>query len=119
MDGQSFILVRQAAETGLLYGSVSTRDVAQAAKDAGFAVDRTQVRLDHPIKSTGITMVRIALHPELIVTVSVNVARSVEEAQLQASGKTKAQVDAEADAAAKADLAEQMKVDENEESFSM
>ena len=87
LDGASFILLRQAGESGQLYGSVSARDIAGEASAAGVPVVRTQVRLDTPIKSIGIYQVRIALHPEVTVTVSVNVARSQDEAEAQARGE--------------------------------
>ena len=80
MDDVSIILVRQASETDQLYGSVSFRDIADALTEAGYAVDRKQVALDHPIKSIGVAEVRIVLHPEVSVNVQVNVARSEEEA---------------------------------------
>ncbi len=87
LDGAAFILLRQAGESGQLYGSVSARDIASEASGLGVAVNRTQVKLDAPIKSIGIYQVRIALHPEVSVTVSVNVARSQDEAAAQARGE--------------------------------
>lgn len=81
MDNLSIIMVRQAGESGALYGSVSGRDVAEAIKEAGFTVARQQVQLDTPIKTLGKTPVRVSLHPEVAVTVTVVVARSQEEAQ--------------------------------------
>lgn len=87
LDGMSFTVIRQASETGLLYGSVSTRDIAETAAASGVSFDRTQVRLDKPLKMLGITPVRIALHPELSVSISINIARSVEEAERQARGE--------------------------------
>ena len=83
-DGLAVVLVRQAGEAGQLYGSVSARDVADAVIGAGVTVRRQQVRLDRPIKAVGLHPVRIDLHPEVAVTVSVNVARSPEEAEIQA-----------------------------------
>ncbi len=83
LDGVTVTLIRQASETGQLYGSASARDIAAAIGEAGFAVERRMVQLDHPIKLLGLHPVRVALHPEVIVTVTVNVARSPEEAQLQ------------------------------------
>jgi len=80
MDDVSIILVRQASETDQLYGSVSFRDISDALTEAGYAVDRKQVALDHPIKMIGVAEVRIVLHPEVSVNVQVNVARSEEEA---------------------------------------
>jgi large subunit ribosomal protein L9 len=87
LDGASFVLIRQAGDTGQLYGSVTSRDVAQAASDAGHDVTRGQVRLDTPIKTIGVYDIRIRLHPEVHVTVKVNVARSGDEAERQAKGE--------------------------------
>ena len=87
LDGQSFVLIRQAGDTGQLYGSVTSRDVAMAAVEAGHEVARSQVRLDQPIKSIGVYDIRISLHPEVYVTVKVNVARSADEAERQARGE--------------------------------
>ncbi|WP_329605364.1 50S ribosomal protein L9 [Zavarzinia marina] len=85
MDGLSIVMVRQAGDTGQLYGSVSNRDVALAIVEAGFEVDRRQVQLGQPIKVLGVTPVRVTLHPEVAVTVNINVARSAADAELQAS----------------------------------
>ncbi|MSO69098.1 MAG: 50S ribosomal protein L9 [Alphaproteobacteria bacterium] len=86
LDGTSYVLLRQASETLQLYGSVSARDIADAVSTAGTAISRAQVRLDKPIKTLGVHDVRVALHPEVIITVKVNVARSAEEAEIQAKG---------------------------------
>jgi large subunit ribosomal protein L9 len=83
VDGRSVTILRQAGETGQLYGSVNARDIAEAFTAAGVTIERRQVRLDSPLKSLGIHAVRVALHPEVVVRVSVNVARSAEEAELQ------------------------------------
>ena len=88
LDGESFIVVRSAGETGQLYGSVSTRDIADILSENGFSVARNQVELNHPIKTIGLTNIAIALHPEVEVTISLNIARSVEEAERQAKGET-------------------------------
>jgi large subunit ribosomal protein L9 len=88
LEGESILLIRQASDTLQLYGSVNARDVAEAMAERGAEVRRQQVRLDRPIKSLGMHDVRIALHPEVTVTVKVNVARSPEEAELQARGGT-------------------------------
>jgi len=80
MGNLSVVILRQAAESGGLYGSVSARDIAEAVSAAGYTVERRQVMLDNPIKAIGAYPVRVALHPEVIVSVSVNVARSQEEA---------------------------------------
>lgn len=88
LDGKSFMVVRSAGETGQLYGSVSTRDIADILTAEGFTVGRNQVELNHPIKTIGLTNVAIALHPEVEVTVTLNIARSTEEAERQAQGET-------------------------------
>lgn len=82
------VILRQASEGGQLYGSVNTRDVAEAVSEAGFSVDRHQVRLAATIKQLGITVTPVALHPEVSVDVTVNVARSADEAEAQAAGET-------------------------------
>ncbi len=87
LDGTSFIVVRSAGETGQLYGSVSTRDIADFLAAEGFNVARNQVELNHPIKTIGLTNVAIALHPEVEVTITLNVARSTDEAERQARGE--------------------------------
>src|SRR5437762_2275542 len=86
VDGKSVKLIRQASNTGQLYGSVSARDIAAALEGVGAHVAKSQVVLDRPIKAIGVHEVKIALHPEVQVTVKVNVARSPEEADLQAQG---------------------------------
>ena len=88
LDGESFIVVRSAGETGQLYGSVSTRDIAELLTAEGFSVARNQVELNHPIKTIGLTNVAIALHPEVEVTITLNIARSADEAERQAHGET-------------------------------
>ncbi|CAA7626094.1 50S ribosomal protein L9 [Magnetospirillum sp. UT-4] len=85
MDGLKVLMVRQAGEGGQLYGSVSGRDLADAIKAAGFTVERQQVNLDNPIKSLGSYPIRVALHPEVSVTVNITVARSQEEAERAAA----------------------------------
>lgn len=87
VSGLSVVIIRQAGESGSLYGSVSARDVAQATTDAGLSVTRQQVVLDQPIKTLGLTQVRVVLHPEVTIPVTVNVARSPEEAERQARGE--------------------------------
>lgn len=86
MTDLSIVLIRQASNTGALYGSVSPRDIAAALAEIGHKVTRQQVVLDQPIKTLGIETVKIALHPEVSVDAKVNVARSPEEAELQAQG---------------------------------
>ncbi len=87
LDGQKFVSIRQAGDTGQLYGSVSTRDLAEVITAGGFTVDRRQVMLDKPIKALGVHDLRVQLHPEVIVKVTVNVARSQDEAERQARGE--------------------------------
>ncbi len=88
LDGKTFIVVRSAGETGQLYGSVSTRDIADLLAAEGFTVARNQVELNQPIKAIGLTNVAIALHPEVEVTITLNIARSPEEAERQSKGET-------------------------------
>ena len=85
--GLSVVIIRQAGESGSLYGSVSARNVAEATTEAGLTITREQVLLEHPIKTLGLARVRVALHPEVSVPVIVNVARSQEEAERQARGE--------------------------------
>jgi len=87
LDGSSYILIRQAGESGHLYGSVSGRDVADAVQAEGGKVDRSQVVLDKPIKTLGMHDVKVRLHPEVTVTVTINIARSQDEAERQARGE--------------------------------
>ena len=86
IEGKDFVLIRQASDTLQLYGSVTARDIADAIIATGVDIKRQQVRLDRPIKTLGIFEVRVAIHPEVIVTVRANVARSTEEAETQAKG---------------------------------
>ena len=87
LNGQSFTVIRQAGESGVLYGSVSTRDLADLITAGGFSVSREQIALNQPIKTIGLHVVPIALHPEVEATVQINVARSPEEAERQARGE--------------------------------
>ena len=87
LNGQSFIILRQSGETGVLYGSVSTRDLAEIMTQNGFTVDRNQIAINQPIKTIGLHNVPVALHPEVEVHVTINVARSPEEAERQARGE--------------------------------
>jgi large subunit ribosomal protein L9 len=87
LDGADFIVIRQAGETGQLYGSVSTRDVAEILEAGGFTVARNQVELNQPIKTLGVHTISIRLHPEVAVSVTVNIARSPDEATRQARGE--------------------------------
>ncbi|MGI9408365.1 MAG: 50S ribosomal protein L9 [Hyphomicrobiaceae bacterium] len=87
LDGQSFIIIRQAGDTGQLYGSVSTRDISEEISEGGFSIDRRQVLLDRPIKALGLLELMISLHPEVEAGVTINVARSADEAERQARGE--------------------------------
>lgn len=87
LNGEAFIVIRQAGDTGQLYGSVSTRDIAEVLTAGGFSTDRRQVALAQPIKELGLHEVDVSLHPEVDVKVTINVARSAEEADRQARGE--------------------------------
>ncbi len=87
IDGRRFVVIRQASEMGHLYGSVSTRDIADVASSSGVKIDRAQVRLDKPLKTLGISPVRVMLHPEVSAKIEINIARSEEEAERQARGE--------------------------------
>ena len=111
LDGQKFVVIRSASDSGGLYGSVTTRDIADVATENGFSLDRRQIQLDHPIKELGLHDVGVTLHPEVEVTVMVNVARSQEEAQIQASGKSIQDVRAEEEAALDAEAAAEFDIE--------
>ena len=87
LDGKAFVSIRSAGDTGQLYGSVSTRDIADVVTAGGFSIDRRQVVMDKPIKALGLHEVRVALHPEVVVKVTLNVARSADEAERQLRGE--------------------------------
>ena len=106
LDGQAFVVIRSASDSGALYGSVTTRDAADAATTGGFTVSRTQIALDKPIKDLGMHAVSVILHPEVTVKFTLNIARSVDEAALQAAGKSIQELAAEAEAAAEFEIAE-------------
>jgi large subunit ribosomal protein L9 len=106
LDGQTFVVIRSASDAGALYGSVTTRDAADAATESGFTVGRAQIVLDRPIKDLGLHTVTVVLHPEVSAKIVLNVARSAEEAELQASGKSIQELAAEAEAAAEFEIAE-------------
>ena len=106
LDGQQFIVIRSASDAGALYGSVTPRDAAEAAEAAGFTVDRKQVVILKPIKDLGLHDLTVVLHPEVSATITMNVARSNEEAELQASGKSIKELAAEAEAEAEFEIAE-------------
>ncbi len=87
LDGKSFVLIRAAGDTGQLYGSVSTRDIAESVTAGGFTVNRNQIILEKPIKTLGVHALKVQLHPEVVVAVSLNIARSQDEADKQAKGE--------------------------------
>ncbi len=104
LDGERYTLIRQAGESGHLYGSVSAKDIAEAV---GNGLSRAQVVLNSPIKSVGIHDVRISLHPEVFVTVGINVARTSDEAERQASGEDVISAGRDEDRVAEAEMAEE------------
>jgi len=106
LDGQQFIVIRQASDGGNLYGSVTPRDAADVATAEGFSVDRKQIVITNPIKALGLHTVSVVLHPEVTVEMQLNVARSEEEAELQASGKSIQELAAEEEAAAEFEIQE-------------
>ena len=106
LDGQQFIVIRSASDAGALYGSVTPRDAADAATEAGFTVDKKQIALIAPIKELGLHSLAVKLHPEVEVEIKMNVARSEEEAELQAPGKSIQELAAEEEAAAEFEIAE-------------
>ncbi|AJE46388.1 50S ribosomal protein L9 [Celeribacter indicus] len=106
LDGQKFVVIRSASDAGSLYGSVTTRDAADAATENGFSLDRKQVALKAPIKELGLHEVSVVLHPEVEATIILNVARSAEEAELQAEGKSIQELAAEEEARAEFEIAE-------------
>lgn len=87
LNGESFIILRSAGESGQLYGSVSSRDIAETLSEGGFKTDKNQIYLDKPVKTLGLFEQRVQLHPEVIVEVTINVARSQDEAERQARGE--------------------------------
>ena len=106
LNGKSFIVVRQASDVGQLFGSVSARDIAALATEGGYTVDRNQIQLQLPIKTIGLHTVPVALHPEVEVTITINVARNADEAERQARGENVTQRREETDQeAAAADAA--------------
>ncbi|MBK0327017.1 50S ribosomal protein L9 [Rhodobacteraceae bacterium F11138] len=106
LNGQQFIVIRSASDAGSLYGSVTPRDISDVATEDGFSVDRKQIVLTAPIKALGLHKVLVVLHPEVDAEIAINVARSVEEAELQASGKSIQELAAEEEAAADFEIAE-------------
>jgi len=108
VNGTSYVLIRQAGETGQLYGSVSGRDIAAAAAEAGHAVERRHVQLNTPIKMIGLHEVIVRLHPEVVLKVTVNVARSADEAERQARGENVIEAGLIADRAAAGEQAKEI-----------
>lgn len=106
IDGQVFIVIRSASDAGSLYGSVTGRDASEAATADGFTIDKKQIHLAKPIKDLGLHDMTVVLHPEVSATITVNVARSTEEAELQASGDSIADLAAAAEAEAEFEIAE-------------
>ena len=106
LDGQQFVVIRQASDAGSLYGSVTPRDAAEVATADGFSVDKKQVVITTPIKELGLHDVQVVLHPEVAATIQLNVARSEEEANLQASGKSIQELAAEEEAQAEFEIQE-------------
>lgn len=106
LDGQKFVIIRSASDAGALYGSVTTRDAAEAATTDGFSLDRKQVNMPRPIKELGLHDLVVTLHPEVDATITLNVARSTEEAELQAQGKSIQELAAEEEAEAEFEISE-------------
>ena len=106
LDGARYVVIRQASDAGALYGSVSPRDVVDLLAEAGVTVEKRQIVIGAPIKVLGLHKVQITLHPEVEAEVGLNVARSVEEAELQASGKSIQEQAAEDEAAAEFEISE-------------
>jgi len=106
LNGQTFIVIRSASDAGALYGSVTPRDAAEVATAGGFSVDRKQVVQIRTIKELGLHEMEVRIHPEVSATIVLNVARSLEEAELQASGKSIQERAAEEEAAAEFEIAE-------------
>ncbi len=106
LGGQQFVVIRQASDGGNLYGSVTTRDAADVATVEGFSIDRKQILIRTPIKELGLHDIEVHLHPEVMVTVTLNVARSPEEAELQESGKSIQELAAEEEAQAEFEVSQ-------------
>jgi len=105
VEGLQIVVLRQAGESGQLFGSVTARDVTTALGEEEIKIDRRQVLLDHPIKTLGLHPIRLRLHPEVAAEITVNVARTADEAELQAAGRAVgAEADAEAEAAELAEI---------------
>ena len=108
LEGKIFVVIRSASDTGSLYGSVSPRDAAEAATELGISLDRKQIRLAAPIKELGVHEVLVTLHPEVDVTIKLNIARSADEAELQESGGSILDLAAREDKKAKREISKQL-----------
>ena len=106
LGGQQFVIIRSASDAGSLYGSVTPRDAADVATEGGYSLDRKQIALTAPIKELGLHTLVVTLHPEVAANIQLNVARSEEEAELQASGKSIQELAAEEEAAAEFEISE-------------
>ncbi|ALI56080.1 50S ribosomal protein L9 [Celeribacter marinus] len=106
LNGTKFVVIRSASDSGALYGSVSPRDIEEVVSEGGFTISRKQVIIGHPIKELGLRDVTIQLHPEVAATVTLNIARSAEEAELQAEGKSIQELAAEEEAQAEFEISE-------------
>ncbi|SUZ32577.1 50S ribosomal protein L9 [Roseibaca ekhonensis] len=106
LDGTTYVVIRQASDAGALYGSVSTRDVADLLAEADVTIERRQIVIGQPIKILGLHTITLNLHPEVDAEIRLNVARSTEEAELQASGKSIQELAAEEEAAAEFEISE-------------
>ena len=106
LNGQQFVVIRSASEAGALYGSVTSRDAAEVATEGGFTIEKRQIVLDKPVKELGLHPMEVVLHPEVSAEIVINVARTAEEAEIQASGKSIQDLRAEEEAEAEFDIAE-------------
>lgn len=106
LDGQQFVVIRSASEAGALYGSVTSRDAADVATENGFTIEKRQIVLDKPVKELGLHPMEVVLHPEVSAEIVINVARTADEAEIQASGKSIQDLRAEEEAEAEFDIAE-------------
>jgi large subunit ribosomal protein L9 len=111
LNGRAFVVIRQASEAGALYGSVTSRDIADAASEDGVKIERAQVRIDKPLKTIGIFSVRIALHPDVGAMVDINIARSEDEAERQARGENVLAQETDADEGDSEDAGEESKAE--------
>jgi len=115
LNGKTFVIIRSAGETGQLYGSVSTRDIAELVTANGFSITRNQVALNHPIKTIGMHVISISLHPEVAINITINVARSAAEAERQEKGEDLTRAETSETEEILEDVAETAEVDTVEE----